>query len=82
VGRASQAQAWLPCSSSFLLLGSWTWTLDIALVKNPSKIEQLLLNSFILFLPENQIKYALFTHKIYFKDIKVDKIKEKITYKI
>ena len=67
VGRDAQAQAWLPCSSSFLLLGSWTWTLGIALVKNPSKIEQLLPNSFILFLPENHIKYALFTNKNIFQ---------------
>ena len=37
---------------------------------------------FILFLPENHINYALFSHKIYSKDVKVGKIKSKNSYKI
>jgi len=59
-----------PCSSFFSLLVSLTWTLSIALVQNPSKIEQLFPNSFILFLPENHIKYALLTHKNIFQRLK------------
>ena len=39
-------------------------------------------NSPISFLPENYIKYALLSHKIYFKDSKVGEMKEKIAYKI
>ena len=39
-------------------------------------------NSFILFLPENHIKYAFFSYNIYFKDLKVSKMKSKNSYKI
>ena len=54
----------------------WALTSGFALVRDPRP------NSPISFLPENYIKYALLSHKIYFKDSKVGEMKEKIAYKI